>query len=301
LLQYKVLIAFKVLVTAAMLIVGCVLLLEQQINIGQFVAAEIVIIIVITSVEKLIVNLDSVYSALTSVEKINKLLDKPTEKQGSFSSGSADAFKVTFNNVSFAYHEDRPILKNVSFTAKPGEKIALTGKPGSGKSTILKLLTGAYQEFTGSILVNDIPIGNYSLEYLRSKIGIALSQQDVFGGTLWENITLGDENLDTAYVTRLTQLTSLSSFIASLKNGYDTQLDPTGNRLPKNVIQKILLVRALAHKPRLVLLEEPWEGIDEETILQIQHLLLNEVNATVIIATNDSNYIRQCNHAVALN
>lgn len=301
LLQYRVLIAFKVIITAAMLIVGCVLLLEQQINIGQFVAAEIVIIIVINSVEKLIVNLDSVYSTLTSVEKINKLLDKPAEKQGSFATGGANAFGVTFKNVSFAYQEDRPILKNASFTVKPGEKIAITGKPGSGKSTILKLLTGAYQDFTGSILINDIPIGNYSLEYLRSQIGIALSQQDVFAGTLWENITLGNETLDTAYITKLTQLTSLSSYIASLKDGYDTQLDPTGKRLPKNVIQKILLVRALAHKPKLVLLEEPWQGIDEETTLQIQHLLLNEVDATLIIATNDSHYIRQCDHTVALN
>jgi len=301
LLQYRVLIAFKVIITAAMLIVGCALLLDQQINIGQFVAAEIVIIIVINSVEKLIVNLDSVYSALTSVEKINKLLDKPAEKQGSFASGGKNAFNVTFKSVSFAYHEDRPILQNASFIAKPGEKIAITGKPGSGKSTILKLLTGAYQDFTGSILIDDIPIGNYSLEYLRSHIGIALSQQDVFAGTVWENITLGNENLDTAYITKLTQLTSLSSFIASLKDGYDTQLDPTGNRLPKNVVQKILLVRALAHKPKLVLLEEPWQGIDEETTMQIQHLLLNEVEATLIIATNDSNYIRQCDHTVALN
>src|SRR5215203_2819003 len=89
LLQYKVLIAFKVIITAAMLIVGCLLLLDQQINIGQFVAAEIVIIIVINAVEKLIINLDSVYSALTSVEKINKLLDKTAEKGGSFTTATA--------------------------------------------------------------------------------------------------------------------------------------------------------------------------------------------------------------------
>src|SRR5688572_868331 len=125
LLQYRVLIAFKVIVTAAMLIVGCFLLLEQQINIGQFVAAEIVIIIVITSVEKLIVNLDSVYSALTSVEKINKLLDKPAEKGGSFTAAGAQAPGITFNNVSFGYQPDRPILSQVSFAVKAGETIGI--------------------------------------------------------------------------------------------------------------------------------------------------------------------------------
>ncbi len=300
LLQYKVLIALKVIVTAAMLIVGCMLLLDQQINIGQFVAAEIVIIIVINSVEKLIVNLDSVYSTLTSVEKINKLLDKPAEKEGTFTVEQNEAFSVEFRNVSFAYQEDRPILSNVSFRVKPGQKIAVTGKDGSGKSTILKLLTGAYVDFRGSVLVNEVPIGNYNLEYLRSNTGIVLSQQDLFAGTVWENITLGNENIDKAYISKLVNSISLSTYISNLKEGYDTVLDPTGKRLPRNVVQKILLTRALAHKPKLLLLEEPWSGLDEAPRLQIQHLLLNEVDATIIIATNDSHFIRQADEVVAI-
>ena len=300
LLQYKVLIAFKVIITAAMLVVGCFLLLEQQINIGQFVAAEIVIIIVITSVEKLIINLDSVYSALTSVEKINKLLDKPVEKDGSFTTATSQPFSVQFNNVSFAYQEDRPILTDVSFSIQAGEKVCITGNDGSGKSTVLKLLTGAYLDFKGAVLLNEIPIGNYSLAYLRSQTGIVLSQQDVFASTLWENITLGDESVDSAYISRLVQLTGLSSFIASLKEGFDTELDPTGKRLPKNVVLKILLVRALAHKPKLLLMEEPWQGLDEETARQIQRLLLTETEATVIVATNDAGFIRQCDQSIDL-
>lgn len=300
LLQYKVLIAFKVIITAAMLVIGCFLLLEQQINIGQFVAAEIVIIIVIASVEKLIVNLDSVYSALTSIEKINKLLDKPVEKEGSFIIATDQPFSVGFNNVSFAYQNDRPILSNLTFLIKRGEKVCITGKDGSGKSTVLKLLTGAYPDFNGAVLLNDIPIGNYNLAYLRSQTGIVLSQQDVFDGTLWENITLGNENIDAAHISQLVQLTGLSSFIASQKEGFDTKLDPTGKRLPKNVVLKILLVRALAHKPKFLLLEEPWQGIDDETAQQIQHLLLHETEATVIVATNDASFIQQCDQSIAL-
>jgi ATP-binding cassette, subfamily B, bacterial len=300
LLQYKVLIAFKVVISAAMLIVGCILLLNQQINIGQFVAAEIVIIIIITSVEKLIMNLDSVYSALTSVEKIAKLLDKPVEKEGSFTASLNKPFEVAFENVSFAYHEERPILKDVSFSIKAGEKVCLTGKDGSGKSTVLKLLTGAYSEFGGSVLVNGIPIGNYQLGSLRSQTGIMLNQQDVFAGTFWENLTLGNESIDTSYISRLVQVTGLSTFVSSLKEGFDTVLDSTGKRLPKNVVLKILLVRALAHKPKLLLLEEPWQNIDDETARQIQHLLLHETEATVIVATNDANFLSQCDQTIAL-
>ncbi|HVG15960.1 MAG TPA: ATP-binding cassette domain-containing protein [Chitinophagaceae bacterium] len=300
LLQYKVLIAFKVLITAAMLIVGCLLLLNGQINIGQFVAAEIVIIIVINAVEKLIINLDSVYSTLTSVEKINKLLDKPVEDNGNFMAAHTHSFSVQFSNVAFAYQTDRPILRSVSFVINGNEKISITGRPGSGKSTVLKLLTGAYADFTGSVLINDVPIGNYNLQSLRSQIGIVLSQQDVFAGTLWENITLGADNVDAAYITTLVQQTGLSSFVASLKEGFDTGLDPTGNRLPRNVVLKILLVRAMAHKPKLLLLEEPWEGIDEQTAGQIKRLLLAQKETTVIVATNDPAFIRECDQAINL-
>ena len=300
LLQYKVLIAFKVIVTAAMLVVGCFLLLEQQINIGQFVAAEIVILIVINAVEKLIVNLDSVYSALTSVEKINKLLDKPAEKDGSFAAERNRAFEVEFKEVSFAYQEGRPILTNLSFKASAGQKLCITGKGGSGKSTVLKLLTGAYPEFSGAVLVNDMPIGSYNLEYLRSNTGIVLNQYDVFAGTLWENLVVGNDNVDADYLSQLVQATGLSSFIAGLKEGYDTVLDATGKRLPRNVVQKMLLVRALAHKPKLLLLEEPWQGIDGLAKQQIQHLLLHEVDATLIIATTDPDFIRQSGQIISL-
>ena len=300
LLQYKVLIALKVIITAAMLIVGCMLLLDQQINIGQFVAAEIVIFIVINSVEKLIVNLDSVYSTLTSVEKINKLLDKPVEKQGTFTVDRQEAFSVEFRDVSFAYQEDRPILKNISFSVQPGQKVAITGKDGSGKSTILKLLSGSYAGFSGSILVNDVPLGNYNLEYLRSHTGIVLNQQDLFAGTVWENIALGDEVADKTYISQVVQAINLSGYISNMREGYDTLLDPTGKRLPKNVGQKILLARALAHKPKMLLLEEPWQGINETVKQQIQHFLLNEVNATVIIATNDPAFIRQADQVIAI-
>jgi ABC-type bacteriocin/lantibiotic exporter with double-glycine peptidase domain len=162
------------------------------------------------------------------------------------------------------------------------------------------LLTGAYADFTGSVLINDVPIGNYNLQSLRSQIGIVLSQQDVFAGTLWENITLGADNVDAAYITTLVQQTGLSSFVASLKEGFDTGLDPTGNRLPRNVVLKILLVRAMAHKPKLLLLEEPWEGIDEQTAGQIKRLLLAQKETTVIVATNDPAFIRECDQAINL-
>lgn len=299
LLQYKILIAFKVLITAAMLIVGCLLLLEQQINIGQFVAAEIVIIIVINSVEKLIINLDSVYSTLTSVEKINKVMDKPVEAEGTFTLAN-DPVKIEFRNVSFSYQPGTEIFKNLSFLIQSGEKAGICGSNGSGKSTILKLLTGAYSNFSGSILINDVPIGNYNLKSLRSQTGILLSQQDVFLGSLMENITMGNDRIDNGYLLELCRKVGLDEFIASLKEGFDTVLDPAGKKLPRGIIQKILLVRALVQKPRLLLVEEPAGGIEGKQQQSIYELLLKLNNTTVIAVSNDETFLQSCQSAINL-
>jgi ATP-binding cassette subfamily B protein len=300
--QFFTLIGFKVIITAAMLIVGSVLLVNQQLNIGQFIAAEIVIILVINSVEKLIGNLDNVYDVLTSVEKLGKLTDKPVEENGTlpFNPGH-NGVSLQMNNVSFGYTPANTVLKNISLQVKPGEKISIAGADGKGKSTLLKLFTGAYNDFEGSILVDDIPIGNYDLATLRSQTGILLNQQDIFQGTLLENITLGNPEISMNRVNELAVKTGLLSFVSSMTKGYDTELDATGNRLPRNVIHKILLVRALVNNPSLLLLEEPWQGLADDKKKQIQEILLYESrNTTLLVATNDTEFHQQCDKIIYL-
>ena len=300
LFQYRTIIFFKVAITAAMLIIGVMLLLRQQINIGQFVAAEIIIITVISAVEKIIVNLDSVYDVLTAVEKVSKLTDKPVEHTGSFDLQDVDGMRFEARNLSFGYEAEKPILAKLSFTIQNGEKVAITGNDGSGKSTLLRLLLGVYKDFNGSLSVQGIPIGNYNLESLRRKIGILFPQENIFHGTLWENITMGQEDIDKAYLIELSTQIGLQPFIASLPSGYDTDLDPTGIRLPRNVIQKILLLRALAHRPRLLVMEEPWQGIEDHNKNNIQELLLGLKSITVVIATSDDAFARRCDQAIHL-
>lgn len=299
-LQYRTLIAFKVLITAALLIAGVILLLDQQLNIGQFVAAEIIILTVINSVEKIIANLDSVYDVLTAVEKIEKLTDKPVETYGSYQIEGSAAMRLEAQNLCFGYDADKPVIKNISFKIAPGEKACITGSDGSGKSTLLKLLTGVYKDFSGSLLINNIPLGNYNLASLREHTGILFPHENIFQGTLWENITMGKQETDKEYINHLMGKTGLSVFLATLPSGYDTWLDPTGKRLPKNAIQKILLVRALAHKPKLLLLEEPWLGLEEQYSQEIQQLLLQAKDTTVVTVSNDEVFAARCNQSISL-
>ncbi|MBL7729925.1 MAG: ABC transporter ATP-binding protein [Chitinophagaceae bacterium] len=302
LLQYRVLVMFKTLITAAMLIIGSFLLIRQQLTIGQFIASEIVIITVINSLEKLINNLDSVYDVLTSVEKIGKITDKETESSGTLLvKDNPKGLSVLLHEVSFGYEEGADILQNISLKVEQGEKVCITGAEGSGKSTLLKLLTGAYSDFKGNILVEGIPIRNYDLASLRSHTGIFLSEQDIFQGTLEENITMGNSNITREDVLVLFEKSGLTSFLLGLKEGFDTELQSTGHRLPKNVIQKILLVRALVNQPRLVLIEDPTTGLDAESRELVIRLLLDPSNpATVIITTNNESFIQRCQRTITL-
>jgi len=146
--QYWTLILFKVLITAAMLIVGSYLLINQQLNIGQFIAAEIVILLILNSVEKLIIHLDKVYDVLTSVEKLSKVIDQPVDEDGAIQLVRKSAgISVYVHQLAFTY-DKLQILKNISFRAEPGQKIAIMGDEGSGKSTLLRVLSGAYADFS---------------------------------------------------------------------------------------------------------------------------------------------------------
>jgi ATP-binding cassette, subfamily B, bacterial len=301
-LQFGVLVGFKVLITAAMLIVGSVLLVNQQLNIGQFIAAEIVILTVINSVEKLIVNLDSVYDVMTSAEKIGVLTEKPTETSGTLQlERDGKGIGIEFRNVSFGYADRGLILNNLSFRIEPGQKVCISGPEGSGKSTLLRLLSGAYPEFEGSMLINGLPAGNYDIDSLRAQCGILLSQQDIFHGTLLENCTMGDPNADPEELKLLLHKTGLDQFVATLDKGLDAQLEPGGKRLSRSVIHKILLVRALLGQPRLLLLEEPWLGMEPAASKQLQQLILEEMpGSTILVSTHDETFAQRCNQVIRL-
>ncbi|HMP93144.1 MAG TPA: ATP-binding cassette domain-containing protein, partial [Phnomibacter sp.] len=295
LFQYWSLVAFKVFITIGMLVLGVILLLDQELNVGQFVAAEIVILTVLNSVEKFIISLDKVYDVLTAVEKLGKVIDKPMEHNGTLElEPGLGGLHVSVRNLSFSYHDDTPLLRKISLSVKPGQLACITGPDGSGKSTLLRVLTGSYSQFEGQVLINNIPIGNYELDSLRRQVGIYFSQQEIFEGTLWENISLGDCAYSQAEIMDIAEMIGLKDFIGQLRHGFNTQLDPQGRRLNKTTTQRILFLRAIAGKPRLLLLEEPWEGMQEQDKRNFLHFLKSDINqATVIIATTDRTIARE--------
>ena len=197
--------------------------------------------------------------------------------------------------------ENTRILHNISAYIPAGNKVCIIGSEGAGKSLLLRVLTGAYHDFTGSVLLNNIPINNYHQRSLHQHTGIVLNDQDIFHGTVLDNITLGNTSIPLNEVTRLAAITQFDQYISHLDDGYNTVLDVAGKRLSKSTIQKILIMRALVHKPSLLLLENPWSALNTENKEGIQQYILNEIpGTTIIVAVNDSSFARKCDQVIIM-
>ncbi|MEN9952937.1 MAG: hypothetical protein RLZZ520_1205 [Bacteroidota bacterium] len=299
--QYWSLILFKLLVTATMLIVGAVLLIEQQLNVGQFIAAEIVILTVLSAVEKLILSLDKAYDVLTSLEKLSKVTDQTLEEVSStIYTKNPSGVSIKLNQLSFGYQEHQQILNNLNVEIQSGEKVCIKGEAASGKSVLLELLAGGFPDTKGAVLIDGLPIGNYNIESYRKQIGVFYHEQDIFKGTLYENITMGDTSILPSHLLELAKVVGLESFISSLPKGFDTELNPTGKGMSSIIAKKILLVRAFATSPGLLLLDEPFEIAGAENCEKIADYLINLKNVTVVVITGDKSYASKCNRVITL-
>ncbi|WP_162343951.1 peptidase domain-containing ABC transporter [Cyclobacterium salsum] len=272
--QYKIMIAFKTLIVVTLLVAGSLLLMNNEISIGQFVAAEIIIVLIINSVEKLILSLETVYDTLTATEKLGLVMDMDLER----SEGIDKGFDLTKSGLAYEFREltyhprDKkfPNIQDVNLKIGSGEKIVVTGESGAGKSTFLQLMAGLIEDYQGNIIVNKLPMETLALEKLRSMIGDSLSRQSIFHGTIRENITVGNETIPESKLREVLQLVGLSDYIYGLKDDLETHLLPEGKHLSNANISKIILARSLCFEPKLLLLEEELNylnGLESNTLL----------------------------------
>ncbi len=299
-IQFWAFTTFKTAVTAVLLITGCWLFFSNKINIGQFIATEIVIIMTLSSVEKIITSIDGVYDMLTSLEKASKILDKPIEKIQADNHLKLDNIDIEINKLSFRYAEDtRNVLNDISLKLKQGERIAVVGTKGSGKSTLLHLLTGTFLNFDGSITVNQLPLFSYNLNRLRSKIGIYFSESEIFEGTLEENLLVGLTDCEMNAVFGLAEQIGLNDFINQNRDGVYQMLSTHGKTLSESTKAKILLARAILKKPKLLLLDDFTYLLtrrDKNRI--IDFLFSKDSSYSVVIKTSDEEIMKRCDRVL---
>lgn len=293
LFQYKTLIFFKVSLTVLMLTLGTYLLIEQQLNIGEFIAAEIVILMVIGAVEKLITSLDSAYDVITGLEKIASVTESPLEHSGTMDLNTNKGLEIQLADFSFSFNDLKKVLDSINLQLLPGQKVSITGPEGSGKSMLLRMLTGNYQDFEGSFQINHFPIHNYSLKSLRKHTGILLHGQEIFGGSLWENISLGQKEITGEVILQKANELGFDDLLNHFPSGFETKIEPIGKKTPQTIIRKILLLRALCGDKKLLLLEEPWAGLESQNKETIKKYLLNlPADTTVVVVSDDADFNR---------
>ncbi|WP_040481160.1 peptidase domain-containing ABC transporter [Mariniradius saccharolyticus] len=300
--QYKVMIAFKALIVTTLLVVGSLLLIDNQISIGQFVAAEVIIILIVSSVEKIILSLDAVYDTLTATEKIGQIMDIPMERQEGtekFLQTNNESLQFQIRNLSFrSKNTTQEILDDVSFELKPGDKAVLTGKSGSGKSTLLYLMSGLFTDYRGRIIVNGLPIDTMNLERLRSYIGDSLSHQSIFHGSIYDNVTLS-RDVDDQRVREILALVGLKDFIYQLTEDWDTVLMPEGAGLSKSISSRIILARCLVTQPKALFLEDMIAFLEPDEKAEIIEYILNG-SWTVMLVSQDLDTIAKFPRVIKL-
>lgn len=300
--QYMAMVVLKVLVAASLLGVGVFLVIDRQINLGQFVAAEIIILLVLGAVEKLILSMDVIYDLLTALTKVGEVTDLPLEVNGSFAlveEECANGISIETQQLSFTYEGyQTPILDNLNLKINAGEKIGITGSAGGGKSTLLKLLAGFYASYRGNIKLNGLRMQEIDRSTLHRWVGESISTETIFTASIRDNITLGRDISDKQLQETLVSV-GLNNYIDRLPAGLQTELLPEGKRVSQNIISRIVLARALVRTPGLLLYEEMSMALPEQEKAQINQMLVNG-SWTLIAVTNDPQLLQACDRVIKL-
>ncbi|MEC2758694.1 ABC transporter ATP-binding protein, partial [Bacillus cereus] len=258
--------------------------------------------------------MNTIQAAVAGGERVFEIMDEVPEIQN-----KKDAFvvqnlqgHVALENVSFGYAENKTILKEVSLKAQPGETIALVGPTGSGKTTIINLLTRFYDIQQGQIHIDGKDIKDYDINSLRSKIGVVLQDTYLFAGSIMDNIRYGRLDATDEEVITAAKAASAHSFIKHLPNQYETEIASEGSNLSQGQKQLLAIARAILADADILILDEATSNIDTRTELQIQaglnnlmrgrtsfviaHRLKTIEKADQILVIKDGNILERGNH-----
>ncbi|NMH88375.1 peptidase domain-containing ABC transporter [Flavivirga algicola] len=300
--QFIQMIGFKVLVTSGLLLIGGLLVLNQQMNIGQFVAAEIIILLLISSVEKVITGLESFYDVLTSLEKIGQIVDKKLEPQGGIDPfENKSSMTLELDDLKYNSPEGQEILKGINFTLSSGDRIHLEGASGAGKTTLLKVISGLVEPTSGDLYINDVSLEAVWPNRYRANVGQVLPDQTPFEGTILENITLGTNNIVQERLHEVLKSVGLLDFIKKQPKGLMTMIHPEGQQIPYTISKRIVLARAIIQNPKLLILKDPLEHFEEKEANRIiDYLLSPKQSWALIISSSNPVWKEKCHRSMKL-
>ena len=283
---------------------GSHLILTNQITSGNFVSFITALIMLYTPIKNLGNNFNAVQMSFMAIERVFGVLDlKPKirdrENVKEFQNINNE---ITFENVSFEYIKNRPVLKNLNLHIKKGETLALVGNSGGGKSTIVSLLPRFYDIQKGEIKIDGINIKDYSLKSLRDNISVVFQDNFLFSGTIRENILLGKMNATKEELNSAVQSACLSEFINSLEKGLDTQIGERGVLLSGGQKQRVAIARAFIKNAPIVILDEATSALDNKSEAIVQKAIDNLMqDKTVFVIAHRLSTVRNANKIALIN
>lgn len=300
-------------------IFGGLMLLNGKFSPGKFQAFLEYIIKAGEPITEMSFMINSIQSALASVERVYKLLEEKEMKDDSKFISKLENIKgnVSFRNVRFGYSENNILIKNISFEAKSGQKIAIVGSTGAGKTTLINLLMRFYEINGGDILLDEYNAQNISRAALRKNFGMVLQDTWLFEGTIAENIAYGKLDATREEIINAAKIARADFFIRTMQNGYDTILNNDTENISIGQRQLLTIARVVLCNPAILILDEATSSVDTKTEIEIvkamkslmqnrtsfviAHRLSTIIDADLILVMQSGNIIEQGNHNELLN
>jgi len=296
---------FRTILTGGLLLIGGILVIDMELSIGQFVAAEIVIILIGQSIEKLVRALETIFDVLTATHKIGYVMDIPVERTTGVDFETVDSGKgmaVSIKDLTFNYpNSTKDTLSGINLDLQPGERVCLAGFNASGKTTLINLVSGLFQDFGGNITYNGVPLRNLNIESVRENIGDVLTQEMIFPGTIEQNITMDRPNVNFVHVKEVADRLGLDEYVRNLPLGYNTYIKPEGSELPRSMARLIIIARAVVHRPQLLVVEEIMHNLQRNIKENISSFLTDEDQPwSMLVVSNDPIMAAKCDRVVVL-
>lgn len=269
------------------LVIGSIWTVKGDISLGTLVAFTTYVNMLLWPIRQMGRTLTDMGKAIISVRRIEEILNEPIEVLEENHMKVKFEGNISLNNVYFEYEENRPVLKNISFTAKAGSTIAIIGPTGSGKSSLVYLLARLYDYNKGSIQIDGIELKSIDKLWVRKNVGIVLQEPFLYGKTIKENIRLADPTIEDIKVYESAKIASIHQDIKSFNKGYDTYVGERGVSLSGGQKQRIAIARTIINQCPIVIFDDSLSAVDTETDISIRKALNHRKNkSTTIIVSH---------------
>lgn len=288
------------LIGTGMLLLGGTLVIQGQINLGQFVAAELIIFGVLSAFVRFVTKLEYFYDLLAALDKLGVLETLPIEVSGEHQSNEEGYHALQVVDLSYHHRHQAALVNHLNFKLQRGQSLAIVGALGTGKSTVLELITGLRQPEQGHVSYNGIDLRQLDLDHLRDRIGVA-GKVEWQQGSILENLRLTRTDIKIDVVINVLQVLGLWEDISKLEHGIDTELTDYGSPMSHIQLQRLMLARAIIGAPDLMIIDGLLDGLGQQELDQVLSMLQRyEANWMLVVTTRFKHIAQQFQQVITL-